>query len=474
MTQEKKEEAEENLSDDRSNEPGKLQSPEQHSYAVFNAQTPQLSDILSSIAEVVWSRRADDNTLVYINDACEAVYGYTKEELTGTTGKLEHIHPDDRQRLKEEIKKTKATGRGEMEYRVYHKDGTLRHLYGHGILKKGVEGAPDLINGVSTDITRLRETEQKLKDINREMEHIFESINDSFIALDHNFNFTYINKEAARIYNIQKEDLLHKNLWKLFPQGRKLKFYTELHRAMTDQVSVHFEEFSPSANIWVSINAYPTKNGLAIYFSDVTEQRKLQEQLINEGQKLLSIINNTKDIIWAFDKDMNIISANQAYYDRVAYMTGGKDYAALTSDDFGSERVAKWTAYFNRAFSGETFYVVEEEVYKNETIFEEISFNPIRNNDGNITGISCFSRNITEQHKQLARIQEQNEKLSEIAWLQSHQVRGPVATILGLIPLFNYENPGDKNNIEILEMIRTTANQLDQNIKEVVNKARVV
>jgi PAS domain S-box-containing protein len=324
------------------------------------------------------------------------------------------------------------------------------------------------------DITSLRKTEQRLLEMNREMEHIFESINDSFIALDHDFNFTYINREAERVYNVKREDLLHRNIWVCYPKGKELKFYEQLNHAMTQQVSVHFEEYSPTADLWVSVNAYPTQNGLAIYFSDVTEQRKLQDQIINEEQKLRAIINNTRDIIWSMDRNMQVISANQAYYDRVAQMTNNKPYETLTADDFEAARYARWRAYFDRAFSGETFYVVEQEEQDGEVFFEEISFNPIYDKDNYIFGVSCFSRNITEQHRQMERIQKQNERLTEIAWLQSHQVRGPVATILGLIPLFNYEDPADKGNIEILDMIRTTAHQLDQNIKEVVNKARVV
>lgn len=469
------------MTQDQTEEPGAHHSSHQEQVCTKKAEgeyydeidVARLTGILSSISEIVWSRRADDNSLLYINKACETIYGYTREELMAMPYKLSHIHPDDVPHMKSEIERTIRTGRGEMEYRVFHKDGTMRYLYGNGILCKGRNGEPDIINGVSMDITRLREAELKLKQVNQEMEHIFESINDSFIALDHDFKFTYINKEAERVYNCKREELLYKNIWDFFPKARNLKFFPELTHAMQHQVSVHFEEFSPTADIWVSVNAYPTQSGLAVYFSDVTEQRRLQEKIINDEQKLRAIINNTKDIIWSMDRNMQIISANQAYYDRIAYMTANKPYDTLTTDDFDIKRVEEWRSYIERAFQGETFSVIIQDEVKGEKVFEDISFNPIYDKEHVVFGVSCFSRNITEQQKQLERIQQQNEKLSEIAWLQSHQVRGPVATILGLVPLFNYKNPADPDNLEILEMIQATAQQLDQNIKEVVNKTRI-
>ena len=68
------------------------------------------------------------------------------------------------------------------------------------------------------------------------------------------------------------------------------------------------------------------------------------------------------------------------------------------------------------------------------------------------------------------KIQEQNNKLTEIAWIQSHKVRGPVASILGLAELFNY-NPNEyEYNYEIIDRIKQATNDLDTIIREIVKK----
>lgn len=64
----------------------------------------------------------------------------------------------------------------------------------------------------------------------------------------------------------------------------------------------------------------------------------------------------------------------------------------------------------------------------------------------------------------------QSRTLEDIAWLQSHKMRSPVATIMGLIQLFNSENINDPINIKILEGIKEAAGNLDEVIKEINSK----
>lgn len=68
------------------------------------------------------------------------------------------------------------------------------------------------------------------------------------------------------------------------------------------------------------------------------------------------------------------------------------------------------------------------------------------------------------------KLKIQNEKLFEIAFLQSHQVRVPVAHILGLFSLFKFDNPSDPINAEILCKLKISAESLDNIIREIVQK----
>lgn len=67
-------------------------------------------------------------------------------------------------------------------------------------------------------------------------------------------------------------------------------------------------------------------------------------------------------------------------------------------------------------------------------------------------------------------VSKQNEKLKEIAQISSHDLRGPVTSIMGLINLFNKENPADPFNAEVITYLEHAAKQLDEVIHTIVAK----
>jgi hypothetical protein len=69
---------------------------------------------------------------------------------------------------------------------------------------------------------------------------------------------------------------------------------------------------------------------------------------------------------------------------------------------------------------------------------------------------------------------DKNKKLTEIAFLQSHMVRRPVASVLGLANLINYENPADPINLEIIPRLQTAAKELDAVIVKVVKNTHEI
>lgn len=76
------------------------------------------------------------------------------------------------------------------------------------------------------------------------------------------------------------------------------------------------------------------------------------------------------------------------------------------------------------------------------------------------------------KEKKLAdeQLKIQLEKLKQIAFLQSHQVRGPIARVLGLINLFNFDNPSDPLNTEVIIKLHKTTKDFDEIIREIVQK----
>lgn len=79
-----------------------------------------------------------------------------------------------------------------------------------------------------------------------------------------------------------------------------------------------------------------------------------------------------------------------------------------------------------------------------------------------------------EKHVADEKLRLQNEKLFEIAFLQSHQVRRPVANLIGIGELFNYKDPCDPLNVELMQKMKACVKELDGVIAEIVEKTESI
>ncbi|MEP0983928.1 PAS domain S-box protein [Leptolyngbya sp. FACHB-17] len=118
----------------------------------------------------------------------------------------------------------------------------------------------------------------------RKVATILESITDAFVAFDRDWHYTYVNQAAAQILHKTPEELLGKHVWNdVFPELVGGVAYQAMHQAVAEQVPVTWEEFGKSVQCWLEANAYPSAEGIAVYFRNVTERKQAEaerEQLL--------------------------------------------------------------------------------------------------------------------------------------------------------------------------------------------------
>ncbi|PZV09346.1 MAG: histidine kinase [Leptolyngbya sp.] len=115
---------------------------------------------------------------------------------------------------------------------------------------------------------------------------LLERITDAFVAFDRDWRYTYVNQAAAQILHQTPEDLIGKHVWReVFPQLVGGVAYEAMHRAIAEQVPVAWEEFSELLQRCLEVKAYPSEEGITVYFRDVTDQKQAEverEQLLRE------------------------------------------------------------------------------------------------------------------------------------------------------------------------------------------------
>jgi PAS domain S-box-containing protein len=142
--------------------------------------------------------------------------------------------------------------------------------------------------GAHLEMARLRREAARREDalraeVRRTQERaaeILDSITDGFLALDHEWRFTYVNAEAERINGIRREDQIGKNQWELFPATLGTILESEWRRAVAEQVAVQFENYYEPWDRWFHVKAYPSRDGgLSVFYHDITARKRSDEAL---------------------------------------------------------------------------------------------------------------------------------------------------------------------------------------------------
>jgi PAS domain S-box-containing protein len=203
--------------------------------------------------------------------------------------------------------------------------------------------------------------------------------------------------------------------------------------------------------------------------------RDVNEEIAWTKNNLEALINTTQDFIWSVDRDGRYVYMNLAYRKRITDTIG---ITPATGDDAyihsgSTDQIRdEWHSYYNRAFSGERYITRHESIdtKTNELQYFEVSFNPIyKAIKEDIIGVGCFARNITDRLKTEQALLEQNERLRNIASLSSHELRRPVASMIGLLNILDRDNFSNPENEQIIEHLVTVTNEIDEVIRLIVN-----
>ena len=149
------------------------------------------------------------------------------------------------------------------------------------------------------EISRLREEERAA---NGRAVRILESVTDAFFALDRDWRFTYFNPQAEPLLHRTRDELLGQVIWDTFPQSIGTKFEREYRAAVAQQRPVTFEEYYPAPlNAWFEVHAYPSENGLSVYFHNITDRKRAEEAIRGSQERVRLALESAELGSWHLD-----------------------------------------------------------------------------------------------------------------------------------------------------------------------------
>ena len=306
------------------------------------------------------------------------------------------------------------------------------------------------IQGAFQDISAQKQAEERALALEAQLTATLESITDGFCLIDKDWRFTFFNGQAERMLQRRREEVLGKTLWQEFPESMGTRLERECRLARQEQRTTRFEAFYPPLRLCIHFHVYPTQNGLAIYFQDITQRRAEQAQL----RLLQTAVSRVNDIViiteaLALEQDgPRIVFVNDAFERQTGYTRAealGHTSRLLWGPNTDRSELDRIRAAMARweAVRAEIVICTKDGTER----WLEIDIAPMADKHGKFTHWVAVERDITErrQHQQeilslnthlearvLLRtfeLERANRELESFAYSVSHDLRSPLSSI---------------------------------------------
>ncbi len=436
--------------------------------------------MLNNIGEAVLAVNSEWK-VIFWNSAAEILLGYTREEVIGKPiGKLGllYILDEEVERVVGILKEGKSsTG----EYEITAKDGKKFLALASNSAVTGKDGSVEALVTIIRDISKEKDSLQKLKESEKRFRKLFEHspVGTGLVDLktklwiDSNERLLkllgYSRKEFMKLSYIditpqEYRDIDIEHGKQYYKKGSFGPYQKEYFKKDGSRVKVILTGFALGDNIddmkvWTHV-------------LDITELDEKTESLRQSEERFRDYVENATDVIFTIDHNgiVTYISPNvetilgyhysdlrdNSIVEHVHPEDQLRIYETLSLGSLKLNKKISFTVRF-RNKAGNYVWMQSEGIMRKAP-------------NGKLYGINV-ARDIDKERKADLRIREQNRILKNIAFVQSHVLRRPLANILGLLELNKLSENGQNDSVCIYDLIKKEAESMDEIVVEIVEKS---
>jgi PAS domain S-box-containing protein len=449
-----------------------------------------------------------NGTVLHTNISLRKTLGYSEPDINGKHAN-EFSHPADIGRREELLSnisiQKEITG---YESRIRAKNGRYYNIKWSFALNE----AEDVVYAIG--INTVREiNKEAVPTVNDNIRHIIQSFNEGFFIIDCNWQITSFNPAFQAITGLTTNQLQDKNFRQLNTLGLSSEVMAELEIAFNSSVASHVQYFNSYFNRWLRLNIYPYKNEVTVLVRDITNTKV--QQLILALEKNVLELNASSS--YSLSQTINglLIGIEEIFPDMICSVLEVDEAEEKVYHLAAPSLPVEYCNIINGTTIGPKAGSCGTSVYhRSQVIVSNIETDPLWDDYRDLIrpfGLkACWSTPIISSHNSkvlatfaiyyttarepkddelqiIARtanilrilienkrnqdhVKDQNLRLQEIASISSHDLRRPVATILGLVNLFDRKNLDTPLNREIVSHLEATAQELDEVIHAIVEK----
>lgn len=271
--------------------------------------------------------------------------------------------------------------------------------------------------GALQDITQQRVNAMERNALAIKLSNTLRDMSDSFFTLDEKWHITYVNDAMLASVKRERAELLNQLMWEAFPGTENSRFHRCYEQAIATRSVASVVEYYEPLGRWFEVRAYPTEDGVAIYFQDVTKKRQDEEQL----RLLQTCVQRMNDIILITEAESSnedaprVVYVNDAFEKHTGFRADeiiGKTPRILQGPGTQREVLDRIRANLK------AWKPVREELLNytksGEELWLELEIVPIADATGWYTHWIAIERNIT-QRKRADEVLRQKDDLLRVA-----------------------------------------------------------
>ena len=356
----------------------------------------------------------------YVSPQIEPLLGFSPAEWMANSDLwYERIHPDDRGRAVAEDEDSLKSGRYENEYRLIARDGRVVWCRDEGVLIGGEDLKSPLLHGVMYDITERKRAEEAMRDTEQRLQAIIDNSAAVIYVKDRNGKYLLINRQYETLFQVTRSGIIEKTDYDIFPREHAAEFRKHDLRVLKEKVPIHFDEAAPHADglhDYVSVKFPlfdPAGEPYAVcgISTDITERKRAEET----RRRLAAIVEFTEDAIISGALDGTVHSWNNAAEKMYGY-TAAEMVGRSLFDIVPPEYREEVSGILQKLHKGEvvTNYETVKLAKGGRRVNVSTTISPIRNEHGEVTGLSVITRDITERKKAEQALQTQARVLENM------------------------------------------------------------
>lgn len=406
----------------------------------------QYQSLVNNIPGIVYRCKPDkDWTMLYMSAIVDNISGYPASDFIGNSVRsyASIIHPDDTEPVERSVYDAIAFGTGwELEYRILHKDGSIRWAYEKGTAITGIAGNIDFLDGFILDITDRKQAEAALRESEEKQRHITENIKEVFwLRNADNDRLIYINPVYEKIWGRSCQSLYDapNSFTDSIVEDDKPVFFHKMNQYRdSGQFDMEYRITTPDGNIrWVHAQSFPVRdnNGQVIRHAgravDITENKLAESERKRVTHLLTSVLNAASEMsIIATDVEGIITTFNPGAERMLGFSSaeviGKKTPALFHKAEEVAARGLELSQEFGRPVEGFRVFTEKPEQEGAETrewtyirkdgrhIPVSLVVTTMRGDKGDITGFLGIAQNITERKHAEAALKEQGRHTKAI------------------------------------------------------------